>query len=111
MKIINYNNSLVEFKFIPRRYNYSTLSYTMIKESTKQEFTNTNADGSITLDSLGYLSFNLYTRDKEMTEGDTYNMKIYDANGIVYRCKIYCTDNSDLQEFNIVPINENVIDL
>lgn len=113
MKVINTDLPLFPFLFIPRRYDFGTLSFVITREKDNKTYTPTENDTIATAqrNSLGYITFVLDTTDKGFEVGGTSTINIFDSQGVVYRGKLFVTTKSDLQNYEIIDINENIIDL
>lgn len=113
MKVINTDLPLYPFLFIPRRYDFGTLSFVITREKDNKTYTPTANDtiGTAQQNSLGYITFVLDTTDKGFEVGGTYTINIFDTEGVVYRGKLFVTNKSDLQNYEILEINDNIIDL
>lgn len=132
VKVINPDLSTYLFKFIPRTYDLddaevltdntgnqledenalslvasdNVLSYCIVNELTGEQIINFF---NYSFNTLGYLEFNL---DVTLLQGyQNYSIKIFDYSGIVYRGKIYLTNETDLQNYSLITVNENIIDL
>lgn len=106
MKVINPDLGVYLFEFIPRRYDIENLSFEIVNELRNSVITQ-----NITYNQTnkGYLSF-LF--DASVLENNShYTIKILSDDEVVYRGKIYTTNETDLQNYSLLTVNENIIDL
>jgi hypothetical protein len=99
MKVINPNATSYSFRYIPREYNLEDVSYTLVREYGDYEVTVTGL--TPTNDNLGYRIINLDLSAVNMIEGDGFTIVINDSKDVIYRCKIYVTTQTDLQDFQL----------
>ena len=90
MIILEESNSSQTFNFIPREYTSGT-NYTII---IKDELKNTEAfnDTSTSFTAVDY--YYSYSNTFSLKEDNTYTLEIKDGSKVVYRDKIYCTNQT-----------------
>jgi len=100
MIILEESASSQTFSFIPREYTEGT-TYTII---IKDELKNTEAfnDTATSFTAIDY--YYSYSNTFTLKEDSTYNLEIKNGTDIVYRDKIYCTN----QTVSSYSINNNV---
>tara|TARA_R110001592_G_C12858661_1_gene722607 strand:- start:116 stop:466 length:351 start_codon:yes stop_codon:yes gene_type:complete len=87
MKLINTSGNKT-FKIIPREFTVGTLSLKLTSESTNKTITvvaTSVIDGN-------YISFDAVFG--ALTEGDFYILSVVYSNNIIYKDKIFCTDQA-----------------
>jgi len=94
MKVLNSNDTEHEIIFIPRFYFEGDVVMELYNEekSTTETFTIT----PITIDGYVYIDF-----EKEFTNNTNCQITITSDDEIVYRGKLFVTDQTDLQEYKI----------
>lgn len=109
MKVITAPFNSFEFVFIPRYYDYSSLTFRVVNESSGKEIT---FNETVTEEN-GYLTaiIDFVDLELEIVNNDSLTIKVTDDKGVVYRCKAYATDQSDLENFELITVNDNIIDL
>jgi hypothetical protein len=95
MKIINPENAGHEFTFIPRVYFEGEVLMELYNEETSTtlsyELTPVTTDGYV------YVAF-----EQEFTNNSNYQIRIFSGDTIVYRGKMFVTNQADdLQEYKI----------
>ena len=94
MKVINPNNQINEIKLIPRFNDVEAFDLLLINETTKEETT-------FFIDNYTYedgiLFFDL---DFATNEGDKYELKLSILNEVLYRGKIFATEQAT-QDFDL----------
>ena len=94
MKVINPNNQINEIKLIPRFNDVEAFDLLLINETTKEETT-------FFIDNYTYedgiLVFDL---DFATNEGDKYELKLSILNEVLYRGKIFATEQ-ETQDFDL----------
>ena len=100
MIILEESNSSQTIKFIPREYTSGT-TYTII---IKDELKNTEAFNDTTTSFTLVDYYYSYSNTFSLKEDSTYTLEIKDGSNVVYRDKIYCTN----QTVSTYSINNNV---
>jgi len=88
MKVLNPNNSDHEIKLIYRRGLSGNVVFTLTNEVSKDSEILT-IDSASTLDGVTTIQFN-----KTVSDRDRYTIKANDDSGVVYRCKVFVTDQT-----------------
>lgn len=91
MKVVLPSNTSHVIYLIPRFYTYDDLVLNLYNESTKEETDITLLYGSSFNISDGYVSINF---DHTFLEGDKYQLKITSDSDVVYRDKIFATEQT-----------------
>ena len=94
MKVINPNNQINEIKLIPRFNDVESFDLLLINETTKEQ--TTFFISNYTYED-GILVFDL---DFETNEGDKYELKLSILNEVLYRGKIFATEQ-ETQDFDL----------
>lgn len=100
MKVINLNQQIYSLRYIPRVYNYNEVGYILNREygdvslETEIEFLPVD-------DNLGYKVLDIDLSSLTIKEGDSYTITLFDSNDILYRAKLYFTEQTDLQNFSL----------
>ena len=94
MKILTTSLSAQDLVVIPRTVSYTDLTLTLTNENTKVE-----TPYSVTATYLnGYMTIsNVFT----LTEGVFYTFKIVDDGELIFRGKIFCTDQTVFDKYTI----------
>ena len=112
MKVITHPITDYNLDFIPRVYKdyaLNELISEVTKERTGVSFTESHAFVPSLL--AGYKSIVLDLSTLNIVEGDSLTIKLTDNDGVVYRGKMYATNVTDLENFQLITVNENVINL
>tara|TARA_R110000782_G_scaffold122022_1_gene213252 strand:+ start:66 stop:404 length:339 start_codon:yes stop_codon:yes gene_type:complete len=112
MKVITHPITSYDLVFIPRvykEYALNELTSEVTQEKNGVSFTETHASPVTNLQ--GYKTITLALSTLNIVEGDSLTIKLSDNNGVVYRGKIYATNATDLQNFQLISVNQNVINL
>jgi hypothetical protein len=99
MKIVNQDVANFNFKFIPRTFNLSEVFYKLTDKANGNTFTSDTFTPANEV--LGYLSFNMPTDSIAMNEGSNLTIDIYNGLKVIYRGEIYCTNQTDLQNYRL----------
>jgi len=110
MKVINLNLNEFTLFFIPRDYNFALLTYTLENKTNGLTFTDSPTILP-TPDTLGYIALLISYATLEVSEGDSITITLTDASGVVYRGKAYATTQTDLQNYELIEVNANSIEL
>lgn len=94
MKVINPNNQINEIKLIPRFNDVEAFDLLLINETTKEQTTFFIANYTY---EDGVLVFDL---DFATNEGDKYELKLSILNEVLYRGKIFSTEQAT-QDFDL----------
>lgn len=101
MKLIQTNGNKT-FNIIPREFSVGDLTIKLTSESTNTPIT---INSTSTIDG-NYLQFDAVFGT--LTEGDFYNLEVSNANQIIYKDKVFCTDQTINQTNNdYYSINKN----
>lgn len=90
MIILEESNSSQTFNFIPREYTSGT-TYTII---IKDELKNTESFNDTTTSFTAIDYYFSYSNTFSLKEDNTYILEIKDGSKVVYRDKIYCTNQT-----------------
>jgi len=93
MKLIGTNGNKT-FKIIPREYTVGGVEVNLTNESTGVKIPttpNSSIDGN-------YLSINV--QFGTLTEGDFYILEVKNGTGVIYKDKVFCTDQTINQTTN-----------
>ena len=103
MQVITSSTSPQEIKVIPRYEPTSTIRYILRSEDENKEFDRQSLSAGNFTYSNGYLTFNIqYNTTPRLVEGQFYQLTIEETaspNRLIYRGKLYCTDQSVLPKF------------
>ena len=110
MKVINPNLNEFTLFFIPRDYNFGLLTYTLENKTNGLTFTNSPSILP-TPNTLGYVALLMSYASLEVSKGDTITITLTDAIGIVYRGKAYATSQTDIQNYELIEVNANSLEL
>ena len=110
MKVINPDLNDFNLIFIPRDYNFGLLTYTLENKTNGLTFTDSPTILP-TPDTLGYVEMIISYSTLEVSEGDSITITLTDASGVVYRCKAYATSQTDIQNYELIEVNANSIEL
>lgn len=88
MKVLNPGNTTHEIKLIYRRELSGSVVFTLTNEVTKESETLV-LNSSVTTDGITTVNF-----DKTVLNRSKYILKVADEEGVVYRCKIFSTDQT-----------------
>jgi hypothetical protein len=99
MKIVNQDLANFNFKFIPRSFNLTEVFYTLKDKANGNTFTSETFAPNVEV--LGYLSFTMPTDSITLSEGSNLTIDIYNGLKVVYRGEIYCTNQTDLQNYTL----------
>lgn len=94
MKVLNSANTSHEIVFIPRYYFDGDITMELYNEETSETLTFTLTP--ITIDGYVYINF-----DQEFDNNSNFQIKMLSDDVIVYRGKLFVTDQTDLQEYKI----------
>lgn len=101
MKLIQTNGNKT-FNIIPREFTVGTLDIKLTSESTN---TPINVNSTSTING-NYLQFDAVFGT--LTEGQFYNLEVSNETGIIYKDKVFCTDQTINQtNNNYYSINKN----
>lgn len=84
MKVLTTSNDFQNLKFIPRRF-YDSVIISLRDDSTNET---TNANVSATTDK----DYMLISYQFSLKEGRFYDLNILNGNSVIYKDKIFCTD-------------------
>lgn len=96
MIVLNPDNSTHDFKIIPRSYSLSNVVMELYNEETSETTTEILTKSLVN----GYLECS-FTKTLQLNA--SYRIKLYNSsnNFVYYNGKIFCTNQSDLQNFRI----------
>ena len=112
MKVITHPIGVYQLVFIPRKYK-EYIGFELTSEITQEKnglSVSTTHETPVT-DIKGYNSIIVDLFSLDVVEGDTLTIKLSDNDGVVYRGKMYATNEADLENFQLIEVNNNVIDL
>lgn len=95
MIVINPDNTVHELIFIPR---YDVESVTLILRNKETDETETTTQG--TTYANGYMTISL---TKDVLETQSYEMEVRDEETVLFRDKIFCTSQTDLENYQVNP--------
>ena len=98
MKTINPNETSYVLLYIPREYNDDDVSVDFTREYGSVSVTADNL--ATTTNTKGYKVVTLDLSTITLKEGDSFIIKVYQNLTILYRCKVYITASTNLQNFN-----------
>lgn len=112
MKVITHPIGVYDLVFIPRVYkDYALNELTSEVTQEKNGLSVSTTHESPTADIKGYKTITIDLFSLDVVEGDSLTVKLTDNDGVVYRGKIYATNVTDLQNFQLISVNQNVINL
>lgn len=94
MKVLNSADTDHEIIFIPRYYFEGNVTMILYNEETGQNYETILEP--ITVDGYVYINFS-----KTFLNNSSYQIKILSGEEIVYRGKVFVTDQTDLQDYKI----------
>lgn len=102
MQVLTTSSSPQELKVIPRFEPNATIEYIIRSEDENTEFDKKSISaGNYTYED-GYLTFNVQFNTTQLVQGQFYQLTIQleaSPNRLLYRGKVYCTDQTDLPKF------------
>ncbi len=94
MKVLSPDNTEHEIVFIPRYYFEGVVVLELYNEETSQTLTYELTP--ITIDGYVYINF-----EQEFINNSNFQIKILKEEDVVYRGKLFITDQTDLEQYEI----------